>query len=301
MADTPPKHLYRYLSFEGGKATLDFNKLRYSRPSDFNDPFDIQYYPPIGFSKRNLVDACIHRIQPFLLSSNLQYETLNFTKALNDQIYLSWKLVLSGERSLESVIGTHREFLEQVFHIEFPKFEEYLKDLEPMWSSLFVVCFTESPKNLPMWAHYANKHKGLILEIDNSPRDNWLHKNMHEVRYVDDLPAILTLSSVVDLALRGQNFEIGLAAARYPQYKSKDWKSELEWRNIEYRTEWQEEYLHLDFPSKLIKKVILGCRMDPQDNKKIRCICKDKYPEAKIFEAKKKVDEFGLDYIPVDD
>lgn len=90
--------------------------------------------------------------------------------------------------------------------------------------SLGVLCLTEKPDNLLMWAHYADHHRGAVIEFDENheffnqrvgTEDEFRH--FRKVLYTEERPAVfLNNSSAVD----------------FFYFKSKEWKYEDEWRLI---------------------------------------------------------------------
>lgn len=87
-----------------------------------------------------------------------------------------------------------------------------------------ICCFTYSnevfPSNLLMWAHYADSHKGIVIQL----KDKFLSSPMlNKVRYVDQRP----IFDVVDFTKNNEIFISDLF------FKSTDWKYENEYRHIQ--------------------------------------------------------------------
>ena len=90
--------------------------------------------------------------------------------------------------------------------------------------SLGVLCLTEKPENLLMWAHYADHHRGAVIEFDENheffnrrvgAEDDFRH--FRKVSYTETRPTIfLSDSTAVD----------------FFYFKSKEWEYEEEWRLI---------------------------------------------------------------------
>ncbi len=60
--------------------------------------------------------------------------------------------------------------------------------IEGLQDDLFeygVVSFTEDYSNLLMWSHYADEHRGFVLEIENRPwlTDSYINRNGNQFRY----------------------------------------------------------------------------------------------------------------------
>ncbi|MEG5733365.1 DUF2971 domain-containing protein [Enterobacter bugandensis] len=125
----PPKgecsKFYKYVKFEDCIKVLEEGTLWYSKPVNFNDPFDCYpYFPEKGREK--------------------------VFKRLNKQFLLEQKAPrkrLRSNFSLMSQTGTdglmHRIVSE----------------------NLTVTCFSTDHLSAPMWAHYANEHQGCVIEF----------------------------------------------------------------------------------------------------------------------------------------
>ncbi len=120
-----------------------------------------------------------------------------------------------------------------------------------------------------MWAHYAQSHQGLVIELDGThpffnqrryPSDEFGY--LREVVYQAERPQVI-ISELEDLAT------ILLT-------KSEEWRYEAEWRMLRPLTgmaevkEFKGEKIYLfTLPPSCIKRVILGYRMPPELRKEI--------------------------------
>lgn len=89
------------------------------------------------------------------------------------------------------------------------------------FNTMGVMSFTESIDNLLMWAHYANEHRGIVIEFDPS------HEFFKELKPVIYLEKRFTGSSL--------NIHNESAFLREDIFleKSKHWEYEKEWRIVE--------------------------------------------------------------------
>jgi len=122
-----------------------------------------------------------------------------------------------------------------------------------------------------MWSHYAKSHIGLCVEFSRSQYLRFALK----VQYVEEYPTLDLFKAMDDMHMQRPSE----AQARYVVdcvYLSKagDWKYENEWRLLAYASLRSQPIagvfppdlmyggkgLH-DFPSNLITRVFLSCRM----------------------------------------
>ncbi len=135
-----------------------------------------------------------------------------------------------------------------------------------------VLCLTESPDNLLMWAHYAKSHQGFVVEFDGndkffnrrrSDEDEFFH--LRKVRYSAKRPSV---------ALADVSFDIFLT-------KGEEWEREQEWRMLvpladacEVRPIPESPVpAHLfSFPKQVVRSVIAGARASEDLKQRISSI-----------------------------
>lgn len=131
-----------------------------------------------------------------------------------------------------------------------------------------ICCLSSTCINTLMWCMYANDHKGCCLEVEVCDKD--IYKSI-EVNYNDE-KASLKNNDYVNL--------INVLA-----HKTPDWKHEKETRFIKNRSR-EEEFTYLDI---CIKSVILGCRVQGNDLKKVVELIRNKKPNIPIYQIKREV------------
>jgi len=120
--------VYKYCSLETALKILKTNSLRFSSPSEFNDPFELS---------TDLIDKTFTREDLKTLINNSS--TLN-NKGRRDLLNKNQK----NKSSVEYAINTA---------------------LEGFKRESGVSCFSKSYMKTLMWSHYADKHKGICIGI----------------------------------------------------------------------------------------------------------------------------------------
>jgi len=183
-------------------------------------------------------------------------------------------------RGLENLKHLEEAFLSMARRIMPQKFEEMIG----------ILCLTESPDNLLMWAHYADSHQGFVVEFDaDSPffnqrrgsDDEFWH--LRKVLYSERRPSFV-LSEVED-------FSPFLT-------KGEDWRYEAEWRMMVPLSSASKiigggpTAIHLfEYPKSAIRAVIFGCRIAESKQEQIRQILREA-PEYKEVQCRSaKIDE----------
>lgn len=186
-----PERFYKYSSVsENFKTNLANGQLWFSSPSNFNDPFDCKAYIDFGSSE----DECRLNFEKFNKAFDVILPEL-YSKIWNDLLKKPDDFNLLNSYSASK------------------NFEEWLG----------VSCFSEKFNNSLMWAHYADKHKGVVLEFKKD-LDGFLTQNLLPVNYFKSYP-IIRVSDFKQEQMISIAYQVICA-------KGYEWKYEKEWRAI---------------------------------------------------------------------
>jgi len=169
-----------------------------------------------------------------------------------------------------------KEFYEAMEHLNDPLYhlENYLDIEAGARASIGVMCFTESYKNLLMWAHYANNHTGVCVGYDYDC--NFFH-NKYSSNYYDNVGEIRKVTYTKKRPKYADPYHLVNETCEWFK-KSKEWKYEEEHRillpidDASYRDGWENNVSPIflfGIEPEYIKKVILGCRMADENKKYI--------------------------------
>lgn len=202
------------------------NKIHLSSPSDFNDPFDV--YPNYTNNPR------IGDIRKYVVNSLKIY---NGRIDKNDPIISQLTHDISKRKA---------EFTNKL-----------IEDLREYTARTGIFCATTDPSSVLMWSHYADCHKGICIEFDNT-EDVVLSMGFLRVNY--DGNKRPTINPY--LQSEASDFD------KYFLVKAKSWKYEEEWRMI-YQRKCHEK---IEVKSRYISKVILGAKASEQTRDYIHSI-----------------------------
>jgi hypothetical protein len=182
-----PDKIYKYTRISKTlKECLKNNQLWFASPNTLNDPFDCKAHINYGSNE----DECLKNYEK--LFSKIPK---SIKAALNK---------LAKEPHGFNIISSVGIALA----------------LEKMFG---VSCFTENYNNTLMWAHYADSHKGIIMEFKKE-KSGLLLPYLLPVNYFKNYPVI----NVSDYP-KEQNMAVWLQCLCA---KGKDWKFENEWRVV---------------------------------------------------------------------
>ena len=213
-----PHFFYRYISIEP-KDENSFNKLRdviinstfwLSSREGLNDPFDTK--------AKVIIEGSANKLR------NKIKELLKIHKPELGGI--------KRNQEINRVMANQTELLKNVSDAA----ENALKNIG-------VCCFTIDPRNLLMWSHYANHHKGIVLQFEVA-KDTTTFLRALRLDYVSDYPIINWIYKTQDEIKKGF------------LNKFKTWEYEEEWRIIHITG----ANTIIDFKPEALTGVIFGCK-----------------------------------------
>ena len=166
----------------------------------------------------------------------------------------------------------------------------YNQEIHQILSDRCMFCVSETHDNILMWSHYADDHKGAVIEFHAQLEDS-AFLVAQRVRYESTIP-IFTHEMMKELQADGLFDMITLT-------KSKDWEYEKEWRVVTTMRDKSKDCEILRFPPEEVAAIYLGCRTTDECKREIIEIMNDKYPDAKIYQGRKHEREFSLVFDPV--
>lgn len=226
-------------------------KFRFTPAQDLNDPMElvpvIRLRDPIayahGITERNIMSVYVR----FLISNP----------------------DMSEEEAWERVSEAAKKF-EQIFDQSESERNIYEMFMRTTNKYVGVLSLAEDPCVLPMWAHYANEYRGLVIALDSDseffqhkPEEPKMCGELMDVNYTDTTPVVYVEPGKLDIPK-----EIFFTKAR-------SWAYEKEWRMIKYLPQASEvvdrpegKKIHLfAVPPAAIQEVIFGHRISSDDRK----------------------------------
>lgn len=238
--------LFRYFDAKGGLLTLKDRRFRLADPRNFNDPFELT--PRVEPAADDLIVEKLSSeewIRDFFENSG---KVKGFDEAQSREEYLTKEL----PRRIEQAIATKDERAKEA------RFEM----LEACAKQFRMLCFTLNHESILMWSHYAEKHYGMVIEIetDQLKRDSDLSSGVFDVRYRTSPPLMRALERDEQVA-SSQMIEV-------MRTKAICWSYEEEMRmllplQVERKP---AEQLYLSFDPLCIKRVIVGCYDHPDEH-----------------------------------
>ena len=147
-----------------------------------------------------------------------------------------------------------------------------------------VYCLSEDPKNILMWSHYADSHKGICIEFDIK-RGGFFYNNLLPVQYKKRYPTF---------ELSDYQNEDDMMFTMHQQAictKSVLWKYEKEWRVIT-----DDRHGNKSFDKNDVTKVIFGAKISDDDRENLMTLfINNGYIKTKFYQCRLSDHKYGLE------
>lgn len=264
---------YRFCTSQNIK-NLEYDRLYYSTPANFNDPYDTLLYANYFEILGNV-------------ASNLNVGMDDYLKRLNERDKSLGSMGIAmwyGSKKNEALMS----FLEMIYNAA--------KDIKnSLRNNVRILCFSEDYLSMLMWSHYAENHKGFaiiydkdaIINADNFTKDdtiitkkpllkpvNYVEKQINLTEELEEYVRAYRMESLGDVETPPCHLSVEKLRTTLLE-KSQDWAYEKEWRVI-------PRHISLEQPSNLAymkvrpKAVILVAQCEKNNQKEIIAICDKK-------------------------
>ncbi len=262
--------LYKYCKTDGFDI-LNNCRLRFKRFEDFNDPFEL-----------------VFGIDEDTAPSNIKKE---YEEKPN--IIKIWADTLD-DQNISYDKTSPEDILEKFIKFQIEDFKRVIKEIWEDWNeTMGIVCFSESPDVIQMWAHYTENHKGIVVGIEESELvEDIEHLHTHTVCYRDEM----VLFPFTGIPERLDQYVIKYIP-EVVRRKQSNWSYEKE---IRIYTDLDEKdidgnYYLKKIPASSIKEIYLGLRSDETTKLIAECIKKmEEYKHLKIYKMGKHESAYKL-------
>ncbi len=238
-------YLYKHLRVDNGSLNvISQPSLKFTSPTNFNDPFDCSFL--VDFKKNFSIKELKERFGKRIATHN----------------------VIDWIKAKQRLLGTWKN-------------QEYDKDFT---KNLGVCCLNQNPLSLLMWSHYADFHKGFMVELRFPINSEELIVDFipFRVRYSEDYPT-------VDMTSTHLTTEKDIERTLFT--KALEWNYEKEFRILGVNKSGIIE----DYPQKYLSSVILGVNTS-KENKRLIKSSLDRFNE-KFRNGMTKVELFSAEKV----
>lgn len=279
--------LYKYMHEDRIENIFIDNKIRFTQPIFFNDPFEVNLAIE-GISSDSNIDREVDRQYEDIYKDVLKEEYNKLPFLIRNQFSYEYFLSRSniGKEETKEIVSKVLKNVDTHHKVE-NKFKEVINNF------LGILSLTSKVDNLLMWAHYANQHKGFVIELDENHLflkaeevDNNIYRGIQKVNYSKERPYKL----LEDF----QHEEIFIN-------KSDEWSYENEYRvikKLKNADEIRGNIYLFKFPKDLIKSIYCGCNIEnTRKNKIVKLIQEDEnLHHIKIYQSKVSNKHYKLEF-----
>ena len=286
------KHFFKFMSFETAVAVLKSSSLRWTKPSEFNDPFDHQVSFKYNFSKEELAKSLYQEIERLVYSDT---EAVFFEATVLNELVTFLRSIKYSTPKTEVIRQLKLGCLESS-----EGFEHYKKKMDELLKDTLnrsrVLCVTEANENVVMWSHYGDSHRGISLRLECVDEVDTSLLVAKPVIYTDTFPCFIELHEYVDYLTGQKPSDMGSLFLNTAYFKNSDWAYEGEWRL--HRPHEDEHGLFSDWleDTSVFGAIYLGCRIDPGHATKLMEIIEVKYPDMEVYQTSVSKIDFKLDF-----
>lgn len=291
--------IYKYTDSNGSEKILSTNTIRFTCPSELNDPFDVNIDDPLGMEFEEFIKDVPRHLTNFLQENPeafAEFMNINIEEARRDSLLLKQggpdrlSALLQATKDVvakDSILLEMKSGLDKTYAAMMKHFKSY-----------GVFCATKTNINLLMWVHYAENHKGAVFGFRaNIEKDSFL-RLMEDVNYSSNRPVVFENPFVQLFANPPSIAQMSEEATNRILYtKSTEWQYEEEIRLLmPNEVKNGKTYSALKFYPEELEEVYLGCRMDDKLKVKIIGMAKILNPNVKIYTTKLAKTGYALDF-----
>lgn len=287
---------FKYTSATAAHAILTTLSVRWSSPLLFNDPFDTQLDFNPGLDASRLPDLLLSRIEAMIYSDDPLPPALHPGLA----VAIGAGRLVRNVMSRADFLARYRSTIMQGFTQAGSIIEASNAEWTASLRSMRVFCVSEIHHDLLMWSHYANYHRGAVLQLRCLPEKDTALCAAEPIRYKADMPAWGTTEEWAEHLLGGSSAFLHGIFRLMAFTKSEHWQYEYEWRcflnNGDGSRDLPDLFDAYHLEPEEISAVYLGCRMSPDDRAAISRIVREQLPETHLFQARRSRTQFAVEF-----
>lgn len=281
------KNFFKYVDVKGASSIIKDGTLLFSSPHYFNDPFDISIQTLFGCDPLNL-DGFLDEFVNLVFSNedlgvpNGSKEAVQFNKMRTALENCSYEYKIEMRNRLISEEIWSKDKLEQ-------KVKEVLAIIKNSFDCSGIFCASKRYDNYLLWAHYADKHQGVVLEFNPNVEKDSMLRLVEEVKYSSDRPFLY--ENQKDFLMKSMFNGTTAILAEYTKKITKT--KSIEWAYEEEVRLYQAMLVNvlegkknrcLTYHNDELRAIYLGCKMESETRKNIINMAKERNKEIQVFE-----------------
>lgn len=286
---SPPAQLHKYVAQESLRAILQNGTLKWSSPLSFNDPFDMQWAPSWEMRTEKSKEAFRHYgMEAGKSDSDITHLAAERQDAIR-KLRAQWKAdPQEAERGLLRLADRLGESVSETLS----------KQTREKLAHLRMLCLSQKPSSILMWSHYAENHKGAVLEFDGPKLADCHDCRCVEVEYVKTFPAVIDLDKLAKDLFSGTPVEQPKRFMdKLVRCKWEDWRYEQEIRLLQKRGDTTSGlFSFLRFKPDALRFIKFGCNAEQTFVEEMRRLAAARFPNVRFQRGKLCPVDFAVEF-----
>lgn len=283
---------FKYLSPGAAVPTVTNGTLRWSRPTRFNDLFDMSVPFSSDFDAAFLVPRAVQLMWERVTNPG--------TKPIANKVALPLEMCPDAFLAMgkDGFMAEMRTALEPSLTELSATLEKFSGEFMDYLSTIKVLCLSSVNDDNGMWGLYAGENQGLVLEFANQPGLDSVFQLARPINYADRPPRMLTDEAMAEFMAGDRKLDSKIAEPLM-YYKTTRWRDEKELRLVtgEGRCP-REEVEDVRFHPRELVAVYFGAR-GAALREQLEPVVRQQYPHAKLWQAVKGK-ERNIEFVPVE-
>lgn len=284
---------YKYVNSNVAKTILRTRKLRWSSPILFNDSFDVPQELPLNFDEAELSKALAEKVALLVeqggASSLVSNPDLAIMLDMATKVNPDVRSEIVRDLRQNSDTATLRQI--QVF----AQLREKWRQIVP---KLRILCLSEFNDITPMWQHYADGCKGVVLRFESLDEADSAFLLARKVDYQDFPIDISNVETWVNCLLAGEaafHDQIN----KYQHIKATSWEYEGEWRIVGGDRQGETElFADYGFNPRTLTGIYFGTQCSPKDREDMLSLLVHDLGHVSTYEAFEDRHQGKFDFRP---
>ena len=296
MSTHLPETLVKYCTATTAQKILSSQTLRWAAPHQFSDPFELNHQTQLNFDPHVLLQAAIKMASAMIFGKDAPRGATPLMAAIR-----RWR---DEERfaSPEEAEDVLRELLSQVVDQRQAVLDQVMTDWRKFARTLRICSFTAKPDNLASWQNFADHHRGVAIRFQSG--EFTALPKPRKVEYSTVRPEITTLKEQMSAIMNNERVVPQEHFFEKFTVKPSTSAGEQEWRCFHQEDEGlsatsnADQVAHSDikFERSEITAVYFGAFTPPKIKREIFDLVKEKYSQAKIFQAKAVSGKYEIEF-----
>lgn len=275
------QNYFKYCSADLAILSLEVGRLSWSSPVLFNDPFDNQMNMLLEEDRESMVDDFLSRLEGAVKGE----VTLDYNLGTDSQPVQMLQLIKDDyPDQYQNILTSVRASISESLNGIDEKFSTLTGPILRAFALLSILCLSKIKDSLLMWSHYADNHRGVVLEFKASSKESIFNQ----------AKKVIYSKSFAKFNFKEMRDDSNSVIDKYVLTKNIDWNYEEEWRISIPLTDYKVPRELRSFDSNDLAALYLGCRISDSNKTTIVSLRNRFFPHAKIYQAEKSLEGFSL-------